>query len=72
MNEDLTQLAAIRSQTIDQIEEIRADPKPTYWLDGQRVHWQQYVESLQGTVDWCDRKLVEYEPFVIRSEGGSV
>ena len=64
-----TQIATIRSLTLSQLEQIRAEPKPTYWIDGQRVHWQQYVESLQATVDWCDRKLAEYEPFEIRSQG---
>ena len=66
-----TQIATIRSLTLTQLEQIRAEPKPTYWIDGQRVHWQQYVESLQATIDWCDRKLAEYEPFEIRSQGTS-
>lgn len=68
---DSTQISTIRSLTLAQLEQIRADPKPTYWIDGQRVHWQQYVESLQATVDWCDRKLAEYDPFEIRSQGTS-
>jgi hypothetical protein len=66
---DSSTIATIRSLTLAQLEQIRAEPKPTYWIDGQRVHWQQYVESLQATVDWCDRKLAEYEPFEIRSQG---
>jgi len=69
MATDLEQLATIRTLTLDQIEEIRADPKPTYWLDGQRVHWQEYVAALEATVDWCDRKLLEQQPFEIRSRG---
>lgn len=68
---DSTQIVAIRTQTLAQLQQIRAEPKPTYWIDGQRVHWQQYVESLQQTVDWCDRKLAEYEPFEVRSQGTS-
>lgn len=70
MPTNTTQLQAIRAQTLDQIEQIRGDPKPTYWLDGQRVHWQEYVESLQRTVDWCDRKLFECEVFEVQSRGG--
>ncbi|QDU54327.1 hypothetical protein [Aeoliella mucimassa] len=66
---DTQQLETIRSLTLSQIEEIRADPKPTYWLDGQRVHWQEYVESLQATVDWCDQKILAQELFEIRSRG---
>ncbi len=68
---DTQQLETIRANTLAQIDDIRADPKPTYWLDGQRVHWQEYVESLQATVDWCDQKIVETELFEIRSRGTS-
>ena len=71
MPQDLSQIEAIRSQTLTQLQEVRASIKPTYWIDGQRVHWQQYVESLQETVDWCDRKLAELSPFEIASQGGS-
>lgn len=71
MNEDREQLLAIRSQTLAQIQDVRGSLKPTYWIDGQRVHWEQYVESLQRTVDWCDAKLQAYEPYEVRSEGGS-
>ena len=66
---DIQQIQTIRSQTLAQLEDLRADPKPTYWLDGQRVHWQEYAESLQRTIDWCDLKLAEYEPFEVRSQG---
>ena len=66
---DTTQIQSIRSQTLAQLDALRADPKPTYWLDGQRVHWQEYAESLQRTIDWCDRKLAEYAPFEVRSRG---
>ena len=71
MQEELESLLAIRSQTLTQIQEVRASKKPTYWIDGQRVHWEQYVESLQRTVDWCDQKLADHEPFEICSQGGS-
>lgn len=71
MLDEREKLLAIRSQTLTQIQEVRSSKKPTYWIDGQRVHWEQYVESLQRTVDWCDRKLAEYEPFEVQSQGGS-
>jgi hypothetical protein len=64
---DAQQIQTIRTQTLAQLEALRADPKPTYWLDGQRVEWQEYAESLERTIDWCDQKLVEYAPFEIRS-----
>ena len=66
---DIQQIQSIRSQTLAQLDSIRADPKPSYWIDGQRVHWQEYAESLQRTVDWCDQKLIDYEPFEVRSQG---
>lgn len=66
---DSEQIRSIRAQALAQLIALRADPKPTYWLDGQRVHWQEYGESLERTIDWCDRKLGEYEPFEVRSQG---
>jgi hypothetical protein len=66
---DIEQIQAIRSQSLSQLDDLRANPKPTYWLDGQRVHWQQYAESLQTTVEWCDQKLIDYQPFEVRSRG---
>jgi len=66
---DIEQIQSIRSQTLAQLDVIRASPKPTYWIDGQRVHWQEYADSLQRTVDWCDRKLQDAAPFEVRSQG---
>lgn len=71
MSAELAQIQAIRTQTLAQIQEVRGSLKPTYWIDGQRVHWEQYVDALQRTVDWCDRKLTELEPFEIVSEGAT-
>lgn len=65
---DVEQIRSIRSQSLAQLAELRAAPKPTYWIDGQRVYWQQYAESLEKTVDWCDEKLAEAEPFEVRSQ----
>lgn len=66
---DREQIEEIKQLTLAQIKEVRSNTKPTYWIDGQRVHWEQYVESLQRTVDWCDQKLTDGEPFEIVSEG---
>ncbi|MFO0791784.1 MAG: hypothetical protein U0805_20165 [Pirellulales bacterium] len=66
---DVEQIRSIRSQSLAQLAELRAEPKPTYWIDGQRVHWQEYAESLEKTVDWCDEKLNNTEPFEVRSQG---
>jgi hypothetical protein len=66
---DIEQIQSIRSQTLAQLDDLLASPKPTYWIDGQRVHWQEYADSLQRTVDGCDRKLADAEPFEVRSQG---
>ena len=66
---DLDQIVSIKTQTLQQLADLRASPKPTYKLDGQNVDWQTYIESLQRTVDWCDEKLAGYEPFEERSQG---
>jgi hypothetical protein len=66
---DVQQIQSIRSQTLAQLGSLRADPKPSYWIDGQRVLWQEYADSLQRTIDWCDQKLTEYQPFEVRSQG---
>lgn len=71
MSEEQTQLKSIRSQTLAQIQEVRGGLKPTYWIDGQRIHWEQYVDALQRTVDWCDLKLNESQPYEVCSQGGS-
>ena len=60
---DQAQFETIRTQTLSQLASLRANPKPSYTVDGQSVSWESYVESLQRTVDWCDEKLAGREPF---------
>jgi len=69
MPSDAEQIAAIKTQTLTLIEEITAEPKPTYNVDGQMVAWEQYLEQLRQTVDWCNRKLASEEPFEFHSRG---
>ncbi len=69
MATETEQIASIRSLTLAQLEQLRASPKPTYSIDGQQVSWTAYIESLQRTVDWCDSKLADYEPFEVQSQG---
>jgi hypothetical protein len=66
---DYEQYSTIRSLSLGQLAELRANPKPTYSLGGQEVSWTEYAESLQRTIDWCDQKLHDIEPFEIRSQG---
>jgi hypothetical protein len=65
---DIEHIQSIRTQTLAQLDSLRAAPKPTYWIDGQRVYWQEYADSLQRTVDWCDQKLADVDPFEVRSQ----
>ena len=69
MPSDLEHLQTIKSQTLALIAELTANPKPTYCLDGQTVSWNQYLATLQATVDWCERKLSGEDPFEIHSQG---
>jgi hypothetical protein len=65
---DREQIESIRAQTLAQLVDLRANPKPTYSIDGQTVSWTDYVRSLQETVDWCDAKLIGLAPFEIQSQ----
>jgi hypothetical protein len=69
MPTDRQQLETIRSQALAQLVDLRASPKPTYSLDGQKVSWETYVRSLEATVDWCDQKLRDFDPFEVQSLG---
>ena len=68
---DATMLNTIKSQALQLIAEITTEPKPTYYVDGQSVSWDRYLGQLQRTVDWCDAKLNDAEPFEIQSQGGT-
>ena len=65
---DREQIESIRSQTLAQLADLRANPKPTYSIDGQTVSWTDNVRALQETVDWCDAKLIGLAPFEIQSQ----
>jgi hypothetical protein len=69
MPSDLEQIRTIKSQTLAIMAELTANPKPTYYLDGQTVSWNDYLARLQATIDWCEKKLAGEEPFEIRSQG---
>jgi hypothetical protein len=66
---DAAQLATIKQQALELIAELTLNAKPSYVLDGQQVSWEQYLTRLQATVDWCDRKLGEHDPFEIQTQG---
>ena len=65
---DFTMIESIRSQTLALIAEITSGPKPSYYIDGQQVSWAEYLDRLQKTVDWCDRKIALAEPTEVVSQ----
>ncbi|MEX2142483.1 MAG: hypothetical protein WD894_24735 [Pirellulales bacterium] len=69
MPSDQQQLETIRTQTLAQLVELRADPKPTYSIDGQTVSWTAYLRSLEETVEWCNAQLRGLEPTEVESRG---
>ena len=69
MPNESEQIRTIMTQTLAVLAELTANPKPSYDIDGQKVSWNDYLKSLQATVDWCERKLAGHEPFEIQSRG---
>jgi hypothetical protein len=67
MPSDAEQLATIKSQTLELLRQITAQPKPSYEIDGQQVAWADYLARLQATVSWCDQALASGEPIEVRS-----
>jgi hypothetical protein len=59
----------IKSQTLNLIETITTNPKPSYSIDGQSVSWSDYLAQLQATVAWCNTQLNIEGPFEIHSQG---
>jgi len=58
----------MRATTAAQIESLLATVGPTITVNGTQVAWAPLLRDLRGTLDWCDRKLAEYQPFEVRSQ----
>ena len=69
MSVDIEQVEAIRLQVLVQIDELISTTGPTITVNGEEIPWAPLLESLQRTLDWCDRKLQEAAPFEVRSQG---
>jgi hypothetical protein len=65
----MQQIEAMRAQAIVQMEALLATSGPTITVNGEEMAWAPLLAALERTVDWCDRKLGEYEPFEVRSQG---
>lgn len=72
MATDAEQIATIKTQTLQRIVDITAQPKPNYNIDGQDIKWADYLKQLQDVVAWCDGQLNAAEPFEERSYGYTV
>ncbi|GHT10202.1 hypothetical protein FACS1894170_01930 [Planctomycetales bacterium] len=60
----------IKTQLLALIAEVTVNPKPTYQIDGQSVHWTEYLKELQKSVDWCNRQLAETDGLVSETSIG--
>lgn len=58
---DQARIQALRDAAITALEAALANPKPSYWLDNQRVNWDRYREILQQTVNWCINLLKDID-----------
>lgn len=68
---DQEQLLAIRALCLQQMQDLRAEPKPTVNIDGDVTSWNDYYQSLQTTIDWCDAKILTLEPVEVLSRAGT-
>jgi len=68
MDLNIEQVEALRSQALAQIEALLATVGPTITVGAEEVVWAPLLSPLQRTVDWCDLKLTEYQPYEVRSQ----
>ena len=67
--ENLAQLAIVRTQIIERLVEITKSPKPTYTIDGQKVDWTDYQRMLFEQVKQVDEAVaaITDEPYEFNS-----
>jgi hypothetical protein len=63
------QIEAIRTQAIVQMQNLLANTGPTITAGSEEIPWAPLLIPLERTIEWCDRKLAEYEPYEVRSRG---
>lgn len=70
MPTDAEQLATIKSQTLQLIVDLTANPKPSYNIDGQQISWGDYLAKLRATIVWVDEQIAAAGgPFEIETRG---
>lgn len=68
---EATTLATIKNNILAQLEDISANPKPNYSIDGQQVSWQSHFDSLMNALDRINSQINAAEPYEIVSRGTS-
>lgn len=68
---EATTLATIKANILAQLEDISANPKPNYSIDGQQVSWQSHFDSLMNALDRINAQINAAEPYEIVSRGTS-
>jgi hypothetical protein len=51
-----------------QIQSLLATDGPTITVGEEQVAWAPLLASLERNVDWCDRKLGEYDPYEVQTQ----
>jgi hypothetical protein len=69
MSAIVEQIESIRSQTLTQIADLLGTTGPMLVVDATVTPWPPLLAPLVAMVDWCDRKLAEYDPYEVRSRG---
>ena len=62
-------LATIKTNLLARIQEVTAQPKPNYNIDGQSVSWQSYLDSLFAKLDKINEQINSDTPFEEVSRG---
>jgi hypothetical protein len=68
---EATTLTTIKSNILAQLEDLSANPKPNYSIDGQQVSWQSHFDSLMMSLDRINAQINASDPYEIVSRGTS-
>jgi hypothetical protein len=62
-------LATIKSNILAQLQDLSANPKPNYSIDGQQVSWQSHFDSLMLSLERINMQINSSEPYEFVSRG---
>ncbi len=66
---DVDTLKTIKTQVLALLEDLTANPKPTYTIDGQTISWMAYQRMLFGQLEAINKQIAAEEPFEVHSYG---